>query len=109
MGSELNQVWTNLIDNAIDAIGGAGMIEIATACNQDYIQVQITDSGAGIAPEIQSRVFEPFFTTKSVGKGSGLGLDMVRRIVENGHHGAIAFESTPSKTQFTVCLPVSSN
>lgn len=108
-GSELNQVWTNLIDNAIDAIGGAGIIEIATACNQHYIQVQITDSGAGIPPEIQSRVFEPFFTTKSVGKGSGLGLDMVRRIVENRHHGAISFESTPGKTQFTVCLRVSSN
>jgi signal transduction histidine kinase len=107
-GSELNQVWTNLIDNAIDAIAGAGVIEIATTGYHDYIKVKITDNGAGIPTEIQSRIFEPFFTTKPVGKGSGLGLEMVRRIVEIRHRGTIAFESTPGKTQFIVCLPISS-
>lgn len=106
-GSELNQVWTNLIDNAIDAIAGKGTIEISTSCNNNNIQVQITDSGSGIPPEIQSRIFEPFFTTKSVGKGSGLGLETVRRVVENRHRGTLSFESMPGKTQFTVCLPIS--
>lgn len=106
-GSELNQVWTNLIDNAIDAIAGKGTIEIATTCNNHKIQVQIADSGSGIPPEIQSRIFEPFFTTKSVGKGSGLGLETVRRVVENRHRGTLSFESMPGKTQFTVCLPIS--
>lgn len=105
-GSELNQVWTNLIDNAVDAIAGKGVIELATAQNGDYIQVQIIDSGSGIPVEIQSRIFEPFYTTKPVGKGSGLGLDAVRRIVENRHQGTITFASQPGKTCFTVCLPI---
>ena len=109
-GSELNQVWTNLIDNAIDAVEGTGTIEIMTTCvSEARIKVQITDSGSGIPAEIQSRIFEPFFTTKPVGKGSGLGLEVVRRIVENRHRGTISVESTPGKTQFTVCLPVSLN
>lgn len=107
-GSELNQVWTNLLDNAIDAISGTGVIEIATACNLDHIQVQITDSGSGIPPDVQSRIFEPFFTTKTVGKGSGLGLEMVRRIVDNRHRGSITFTSKPGETRFTVSLPLSS-
>lgn len=106
-GSELNQVWTNLIDNAIDAIGEKGAIAISTSCNNNNIQVQITDSGSGIPTEIQSRIFEPFFTTKSIGKGSGLGLEAVRRVVENRHRGTLTFESMPGKTQFTVCLPIS--
>lgn len=105
-GSELNQVWTNLIDNAIDAMGGKGTIELVTSCSGDYIQVQVTDFGSGIPPEIQSRIFEPFFTTKTVGKGSGLGLDVVRRIVENRHMGTIAVDSKPGKTSFTICLPI---
>lgn len=104
-GSELNQAWTNLIENAIDAMAGEGVIELATSHHGDRVQVQIIDSGAGILPEVQSRIFEPFFTTKSVSKGSGLGLDLVRRIVENRHQGTITFESTPGKTRFTVCLP----
>lgn len=108
-GSELNQVWTNLLDNAIDAIPGTGVIEIATACNLNHIQVQITDSGSGIPPDVQSRIFEPFFTTKTVGKGSGLGLEMVRRIVENRHRGSITFTSKPGETRFTVSLPLSSS
>ena len=107
-GSELNQVWTNLLDNAIDAISETGVIEIATACNLDHIQVQITDSGSGIPTDVQSRIFEPFFTTKTVGKGSGLGLEMVRRIVDNRHRGSITFTSKPGETRFTVSLPLSS-
>jgi signal transduction histidine kinase len=115
-GSELNQVWTNLIDNAVDAISsisfanaGKGVIELATAQNGDYIQVQIADSGAGIPVEIQSRIFEPFYTTKPVGSGSGLGLDAVRRIVENRHQGTITFTSQPGKTCFTICLPIATH
>lgn len=106
-GSELNQVWTNLIDNAIDAMDEKGTLEITTVHHRDRIEVQITDSGAGIPKEIQSRIFEPFFTTKPVGKGSGLGLEVVRRIIEIRHRGTIAIESKPGKTQFTVCLPLS--
>ena len=108
-GSELNQVWTNLIDNAIDAIdaiGETGILEIETLQSNSYIQVQITDSGAGISAELQSRIFEPFFTTKSVGKGSGLGLDVTRRIVENRHNGTLSLQSQPGRTTFCVCLPI---
>jgi len=105
-GSELNQVWTNLIDNAIDAMDETGILEIRTLQNNSYIQVQITDSGPGIPVELQSRVFEPFFTTKSVGKGSGLGLDVTRRIVENRHHGTINLQSQPGRTTFSICLPI---
>ena len=104
-GSELNQVWTNLIDNAIDAMDSQGSIEIATVNKSDRIVVKIIDSGMGIPLEIQSRIYEPFFTTKSVGEGSGLGLDVVRRIVENRHRGAISVESESGKTCFIVCLP----
>ncbi len=107
-GSELNQVWTNLIDNAIDAMDGVGVIELVTSRNGEYIQVQVTDCGQGISPEIRSRIFEPFFTTKPVGKGSGLGLDVVRRIIENRHQGAITLTSQPGKTSFTICLPIAS-
>ncbi|HEY9846735.1 MAG TPA: ATP-binding protein, partial [Candidatus Caenarcaniphilales bacterium] len=103
-GSELNQVWTNLIDNALGAIEGEGAIELATSLNGKYIQVRITDSGPGIPLEVQSRIFEPFFTTKPVGQGSGLGLDVVRRIVENRHRGTINVKSQPGKTSFIVCL-----
>jgi len=105
-GSELNQVWTNLIDNAIDAMKDNGILELVTKNQGDRIEVQIRDSGAGIPPEMRSRIFEPFFTTKPVGKGSGLGLEVVRRIVENRHQGSISVESRPGKTQFAICLPV---
>ena len=105
-GSELNQVWTNLIDNSIDAMEEKGDLEIVTANKGDRIAIKIIDSGSGIPLEIQSRIFEPFFTTKTVGKGSGLGLDNVRRIVENRHRGSISVESEPGRTCFIICLPV---
>ena len=105
-GSELNQVWTNLIDNAIDAMNNKGILELTTKNKGDRLVVTITDSGAGISAEVRSRIFEPFFTTKPVGKGTGLGLEMVRRIVENRHHGSISLDSNPGKTSFSVCLPL---
>ena len=105
-GSELNQVWTNIIDNSIDAMEEKGDLEIATTNKGDRIAIKIIDSGSGIPLEIQSRIFEPFFTTKTVGKGSGLGLDNVRRIVENRHRGSISVESEPGRTCFNICLPV---
>ncbi|MEH2407939.1 sensor histidine kinase [Nostoc sp.] len=106
-GSELNQVWTNLIDNAIDAMDSKGLLEITTQHCDRFAHIHIIDSGSGIPPEIQTRIFEPFFTTKAVGRGSGLGLETVRRIVENRHHGTVSFESQPGRTFFTICLPLS--
>lgn len=105
-GSELNQVWTHLIDNAIDAMNGKGCLKIATARDGNAVCVRITDSGVGISPEIQSRIFESFFTTKPVGKGTGLGLDVVRRIVENRYQGTITLESQPGETCFSIRLPL---
>ena len=107
-GSELNQVWTSLIDNAIDAMAGAGDLTILTENRGDRLVVKIIDTGVGIPVEIQSRIFEPFFTTKSV-VNSGLGLDVVRRIIENRHDGTVTLESTPGNTCFIVCLPADSN
>lgn len=106
-GSELNQVWTNLIDNAIDAMADTGVITIETENARDHLLVHITDSGSGIPDGVRSRIFEPFFTTKEVGKGTGLGLEMARRIVENRHRGSLSFTSTPGQTRFTVSLPIS--
>lgn len=106
-GSELNQVWTNLIDNAIDAIGSQGTIWVRTASEKDYVLVEIADNGSGITPEIQSRIFEPFFTTKQVGAGTGLGLEIVHRIVVGQHKGDIRCFSKPDDTRFQVRLPTS--
>jgi signal transduction histidine kinase len=103
--SELNQVWTNLIDNAIDAMEGKGKLRIRTVLEPESALVEIIDSGSGIAPEIRDRIFDPFFTTKQVGEGSGLGLDVVHRIVR-GHHGDVRFESKPGETKFQVRLPL---
>ncbi len=103
-GNELNQVWTNLIDNAIDAMGGKGELVVRTALEFGGILVEIRDNGPGIPPEIHDRIFEPFFTTKPVGEGTGLGLDTVYRIVEK-HRGHVKMESEPGKTSFQVRLP----
>ena len=105
-GSELNQVWTNLLDNAIDALDGAGRIEVTTApWSGDGVEVRIADDGPGIAPDLQRRIFEPFYTTKAVGAGTGLGLDTARRIVVDRHHGQLTVESRPGATVFHVRLP----
>ncbi|HEV2454113.1 MAG TPA: ATP-binding protein [Verrucomicrobiae bacterium] len=105
-GSELNQVWTNLIDNAIDAVKDSGKICVGTSRDLDHIVVEIVDNGPGIPAEIQSRMFEPFFTTKGVGSGTGLGLVISNAIVVNRHNGEIEFESKPGETRFKVRLPI---
>jgi signal transduction histidine kinase len=105
-GSELNQVWTNLIDNAIDAVDCSGKICIATFIEDNQVVVEIMDNGRGIPAEIQSRIFEPFFTTKGVGSGTGLGLIISNRIIADRHGGEIEFESKPGETRFKVRLPL---
>lgn len=104
--SELNQVWTNLIDNAIDAMKGKGTLTIATRGEGDGVTVEIGDTGAGIPAGIQSRIFDPFFTTKGVGQGTGLGLDISWRIVTRRHRGTITVQSRPGDTRFMVRLPL---
>ena len=103
--SQLNQVWTNLIDNAIDAVDGDGAIRIRTCRSGDELIVEVIDDGPGVPPELQSRLFEPFFTTKEVGRGTGLGLDIVRRIVQN-HRGQTRVLSDPPGSVFQVRLPI---
>lgn len=104
-GAELNQVWTNLIDNAIDAMNGSGTLRIRAAKEGEQIVVEIGDTGPGIPAEMKAKIFDPFFTTKEAGQGTGLGLDTVRRIVEQ-HRGNIHLESKPGDTRFQVRLPM---
>lgn len=103
---ELNQVWTNLIDNAVDAMDGAGTLEIATRADGDFVVVEVGDTGAGMPPQVAARAFEAFYTTKDVGKGTGLGLDIAQRIVVERHGGTISIDSRPGKTVMRVRLPV---
>jgi signal transduction histidine kinase len=105
-GSELNQVWTNLLANAIEALGETGMITIVTERDGACARVDIVDNGPGIPDSIRGHVFDPFFTTKDVGEGTGLGLDTARRIVTERLNGSIDFESTPGRTVFHVWLPL---
>ena len=108
-GGELNQVWTNLVDNAIDAVSGAegaGRIRLRTSCERDLVLVEVSDDGPGIPQENRERIFEPFFTTKGVGEGTGLGLDVSYRIVVGRHGGDIRVVSRPGETHFEVRLPV---
>ena len=104
--AELNQVWTNLIDNAVQAMSGVGTLTIKTYREDDHVVVSVGDTGPGVPEELKKRVFEPFFTTKPVGEGTGLGLDISYRIVVNGHGGDIVLSSKPGDTQFKVRLPV---
>jgi signal transduction histidine kinase len=105
-GSDLNQVWTNIIDNAIDAMNGKGTLRVRTYTEDNCAVVEIVDNGPGIPEDIQARIFEPFFTTKKVGEGTGLGLDTVQRIVKK-HKGSIQVESKPGQTCFQIWLPLS--
>ena len=105
-GSELNQVWTNLVDNAIDAMNGQGELRVRTYRDDGCVVVEIGDNGPGISPEVKPHIFEPFFTTKGVGQGTGLGLDTVQRIVKK-HRGNIQVDSKPGDTRFQVYLPTS--
>ncbi|MFE9690271.1 ATP-binding protein [Micromonospora sp. NPDC005806] len=104
--AELNQVWTNLIDNALGAMGATGTLAIRTGRDGNQVTVAISDTGPGIPAEVRPRIFEPFFTTKPVGEGTGLGLDISYRIVVNKHHGDIRVDSRPGATTFRVLLPV---
>jgi signal transduction histidine kinase len=104
-GSELNQVWTNLLDNAIDAVGESGTITVATHRNGDCALVEISDDGPGIPDDIRDRVFDSFFTTKSIGNGTGLGLATARLIVVDRHAGSLSVDSEPGRTTFHVSLP----
>src|ERR1700675_4767069 len=104
-GSELNQVWTNIIDNAIDSMGGKGELRVRTYQDDGCVVVEIGDNGPGISPEVEAHIFEPFFTTKGVGEGTGLGLDTVQRIVKK-HRGNIQVDSKPGDTRFQVWLPL---
>jgi signal transduction histidine kinase len=103
---ELNQVWTNLIDNAVSAMGDTGILTVRTGLDRDCVFVEFADTGPGVPPEIRERIFEPFFTTKPVGEGTGLGLDISWRIVVNKHHGDIQLKSAPGDTRFRVRLPI---
>jgi signal transduction histidine kinase len=106
--AELNQVWTNLIDNAVAAMDGTGTLTVRVSLDQDRGQllIEIGDTGPGIPAEIRDRIFEPFFTTKAVGSGTGLGLDISWRIVVNKHHGDLSVQSVPGDTRFLVRLPL---
>ena len=102
---ELHQVWTNLVHNSLQAMDNKGILSIDIVQQDKWLQVRITDTGKGIPPEILPKIFEPFFTTKAVGEGSGLGLDIVRKIIEK-HQGKIDVNSIPNQTTFTVFLPM---
>ena len=104
VGTELNQVWTNIIENAIDAMPGGGELRVRAFCENDYVVVEIGDSGPGIPPEVKPYIFDPFFTTKGVGEGTGLGLNTVQTIVKK-HGGNIQVSSKPGVTRFQVRLP----
>jgi signal transduction histidine kinase len=104
-GGELNEVWTNLLDNAADAVAGGGSVGVRAFREREAVVVEVSDDGPGIPPEIRGRVFEPFFTTKEVGSGAGLGLDVARRVVA-GRGGEISVESGPEGTRFVVRLPL---
>jgi signal transduction histidine kinase len=103
-GGELNQIWANLVDNALDAVGVGGRVTVTARPEAGKVVVRVVDNGAGIPPDVKSRIFDPFFTTKGVGKGTGLGLDIVRRLVDT-NDGLIDVESEPGRTEFRVVLP----
>ena len=103
---ELNQVWTNLIDNAVEAMDGKGVLRLSTRAGQDDVVIDVGDSGPGMPPDVASRAFEAFFTTKGPGQGTGLGLDIARRIITERHGGTIIIDSRPGRTILRVRIPV---
>jgi len=105
-GSELNQVWTNIIDNAVSAMGGQGKITLRTYHQDSWIVVQIKDTGPGIPPDIQEKIFDPFYTTKAPGEGTGLGLNISYNIIVQKHKGQISVNSKPGETCFEIKLPL---
>jgi signal transduction histidine kinase len=106
MAGELNQVWTNLVDNAVDAMDGSGTLRVTTRVVEDAVEVEVADTGQGMSDQVQAHAFEPFYTTKDVGKGTGLGLDISHRIVVERHGGDITIESQPGNTVLRVRLPL---
>jgi signal transduction histidine kinase len=106
IAGELNQVWTNLIYNAVDAMAGEGTLRVSTRADRNSVVVEIGDTGPGMSPDAQDHAFEPFFTTKGVGKGTGLGLDISRRIIVDGHRGEITIDAQPGETVLRVRLPL---
>jgi signal transduction histidine kinase len=104
--AELNQVWTNLFDNAVDAMQGTGTLRLVTRTDGTDVTVDVIDTGHGMPSDVRERAFEPFFTTKDVGRGTGLGLDISRRIVVERHRGEISFDSVPGQTIAHVRLPI---
>jgi len=98
-------VWTNIIDNAIDAMDGGGTLRISTRADAGHVVIEIADTGPGMPPDVLARAFEAFYTTKDVGKGTGLGLDIARRIIVERHHGQITVDSRPGETVFRIQLP----
>jgi signal transduction histidine kinase len=105
-GSELNQVWTHLIDNAIAAMGDEGTLVLDVHQESDWVVVEVADSGPGIPPEVQGKIFDPFYTTKAPGEGTGLGLSLCHGIVVEKHRGQITVDSQPGETRFIVKLPI---
>jgi signal transduction histidine kinase len=105
IAGELNQVWTNLIDNSVDAMEGSGTLRVSTRSDGDGVVVEVADTGVGMSHEVQDHAFDPFFTTKGVGKGTGLGLDISRRIVVDRHGGEITIDAQPGATVLRVRLP----
>src|SRR5690606_602314 len=104
--SELSQVWTNLIDNAVDAMGGSGVLTLSTHADDRQVTVEVSDDGPGIPAGERAHLFEPFFTTKGVGEGTGLGLYITKEIVTQRHGGSLSVESSPGSTTFRVALPL---
>jgi signal transduction histidine kinase len=102
---ELNQVWSNLIDNALDAAPHHGRVDVTAARVRDRVLVRVIDNGGGIAPDVRAKMFDPFFTTKPVGQGTGLGLDIVRRLIRH-NDAEIEVDSRPGHTEFRVSLPI---
>jgi signal transduction histidine kinase len=105
-GSELNQVWTNLIDNAIGAMNSMGALELKAYQDEDWIVVEVADNGPGIPADVQEKIFDPFFTTKAPGEGTGLGLNISHGIIVEKHGGQISVNSKPGATRFTIKLPI---